>query len=78
MENDFTKEKGFPILISDSAVDNYLAYVFAKNLPFYRLKLDVTFFFRPVVQKMPFSKCMSSLSKSVEIHFSKGWKYQIN
>jgi hypothetical protein len=78
LENDFTKEKGFPILISDSAMDYYLAYVFTKNLPFYRLKLDMTFFFRPVVQKMPFSKCMSSPPKSVEIHFSKGWKYQIN
>lgn len=78
LENDFSKQKGFAILISDSAMDYYLAYVFTKNLPFYRLKLDMAIFFRPVVQKMPSIKCMSAIPKSIEIQFKNGWKYQIN
>jgi hypothetical protein len=78
LEIDFTKKKGFPIVISDSAMDYYLAYVFTKNLPFYRLKLDMAIFFRLVVQKMPSVKCMSTIPKSIEIQFKNGWKYQIN
>ncbi len=59
-------------------MDYYLAYVFTKNLPSYRLKLDMAFFFRLVVQKMPAVKYMSTIPKSVEIQFENGWKFQIN
>ena len=78
LENDFSSRHGFLILISNSAMDYYLAHAFHKDLPFFKLKLDMANFFRPVVQKIPPIKCMSMIPESIEIQFEAGWKYQIN
>jgi hypothetical protein len=77
LEKDFSKQKGFPVYLSNSAIEYYLAFVFHRDWSLFKLRADMIKFFKPLVQEMPSIDPGLSTPQAIEIQFTKGWKYQI-